>query len=327
MKRPFRRPGQLQVMENLRRKLPPLSSLIPFEAAARLQSFSRAAQELHLTQTAISRQIRSLEDNLGVQLFDRKSRGVFLTDSGESFRLTVTQALFDIARQAEKLREHQAAPSRVVLSSQLVEAFYLFMPALAGFHQQHPHIELKLHSTLVAIGEDSERFDVAVQTLGRASADHVLLFSAPDDVFPVCSPGYFKTIGKRMMLDDLPKCRLLHYEAPSQDFVVWDQWLQSVGAPFRVGRQGMSFNSFPVMMQAAVEGHGVALGWGMTTRQMLADGRLVRMLDKRFCMADALGVYKWHANPLSPAARLLVQWLQQLLLDSKPVVELELVSA
>lgn len=304
-------------MENLRRKLPPLSSLIPFEAAARLQSFSRAAQELHLTQTAISRQVRLLEENLGVQLFDRKSRGVFLTDAGETFRQTVAVALFDIARQAEKLREHQSTPRSVVLSSQLVEAFYLFMPALSGFHQQHPHIELKLHSTLAAIGEERERFDVAVQTLGRASADHVLLFSAPDEVFPVCSPSYFRSISKWLSVDNLPRYRLLHYEPGAQDFVVWDQWLQSIGAPFRVGRLGMGFNSFPVMMQAALEGHGIALGWGMTTRQMLEDGRLVRLFDERWAMADALGVYKWHANPLSPAARLLVQWLQQLLLEPK----------
>ena len=305
-------------MENLRRKLPPLSSLIPFEAAARLQSFSRAAQELHLTQTAISRQVRSLEENLGVQLFDRKSRGVFLTDAGETFRQTVAVALFDIARQSEKLREHQSTPRSVVLSSQLVEAFYLFMPALSGFHQQHPHIELKLHSTLAAIGEERERFDVAVQTLGRASADHVLLFSAPDEVFPICSPSYFRSISKWLSVDNLPRYRLLHYEPGAQDFVVWDQWLQSVGAPFRVGRLGMGFNSFPVMMQAALEGHGIALGWGMTTRQMLEDGRLVRLFDERWAMADALGVYKWHANPLSPAARLLVQWLQQLLLEPEP---------
>lgn len=305
-------------MENLRRKLPPLSSLIPFEAAARLQSFSRAAQELHLTQTAISRQVRSLEENLGVQLFDRKSRGVFLTDAGETFRQTVAVALFDIARQSEKLREHQSTPRSVVLSSQLVEAFYLFMPALSGFHQQHPHIELKLHSTLAAIGEERERFDVAVQTLGRASADHVLLFSAPDEVFPVCSPSYFRSISKWLSVDNLPRYRLLHYEPGAQDFVVWDQWLQSVGAPFRVGRLGMGFNSFPVMMQAALEGHGIALGWGMTTRQMWEDGRLVRLFDERWAMADALGVYKWHANPLSPAARLLVQWLQQLLLEPDP---------
>lgn len=307
-------------MENLRRNLPPLSSLIPFEAAARLQSFSRAAEELHLTQTAISRQIRSLEENLGVQLFDRKSRGVFLTDAGESFRQTVAAALFDIARQTEKLRQQQSSTGTVVLSSQLVEAFYLFMPALAGFHQKHPHIELKLHSTLAAIGEERERFDVAVQTLGRASADHVLLFSAPDEVFPVCSPDYLKGIAPWLTLDNLPKCRLLHYEPRAQDFVIWDQWLESVGASFRVGSQGMGFNSFPVMMQAALEGHGVALGWGMTTRQMLADGRLVRLFDKQWSMGDALGVYKWHANPLSPAARLLVQWLQELLLDPRPVL-------
>lgn len=308
-------------MENLRRKLPPLSSLIPFEAAARLQSFSRAADELHLTQTAISRQIRSLEENLGVQLFDRKSRGVFLTDAGESYRQTVAAALRDIAQRTEELRQHQSSARVVVLSSQLVEAFYLFMPALAGFHQKHPQIELRLHSTLAAIGDERERFDVAVQTLGRASADHVLLFSAPDQVFPVCSPAYYDRICRRLTLEELPNCRLLHYEPSRQDFVGWDQWLEHVGAPFRAGRKGMGFNSFPVMMQAALEGHGVALGWQMTTRQMLEDGRLVRLFDERLTMPDALGVYKWHANPLSPAASLLVQWLQQLLLESRPSVE------
>ncbi|WP_296246687.1 LysR substrate-binding domain-containing protein [Pseudomonas sp. UBA4194] len=300
-------------MENLRRKLPPLSSLVPFEAAARLQSFSRAALELHLTQAAISRQIRALEENLGVQLFDRKSRGVFLTPAGEDFKQTITQALLGIAEQAEKLRAQEPGTA-VVLSSQLVEAFYLLMPTLADFHERHPQIELKLHSTLSPIGEGHDKFDIAVQTLGRSTADHVLLFSAPDHVFPVCSPRYLKSIEKGLSIDRLGSYRLLHYETRSQDFVYWDQWLEAVGLPLLVGRKGMRFNSFPVMMQAAIEGHGIALGWDLTTRHMLDSGALVRPFDPQYSVADALGVYKWQGNTLSPSARLLVQWLKGLLL-------------
>lgn len=300
-------------MENLRRKLPPLSSLVPFEAAARLQSFSQAAQELHLTQAAVSRQIRSLEENLGVQLFDRKSRGVFLTRAGEEFKQTITQALSSIAEQSEKMRAQEPGTA-VVLSSQLVEAFYLLMPVLADFHERHPQVELKLSSTLSPIGDAQDRFDVAVQTLGRSSADHVLLFSAPDHVFPVCSPDYLKRIEQGLSIDSLASYRLLHYETRPQDFVYWDQWLEAAGLPFQVGRKGMCFDSFPVMMQAAIEGHGIALGWELTTRRMLDSGALVRPFDQRWSAPDALGVYKWQANTLSPQARLLVQWLKALLL-------------
>lgn len=304
-------------MGNLRRKLPPLSSLVPFEAAARLQSFSRAGQELHLTQAAVSRQIRSLEENLGVQLFDRKSRGVFLTEAGEQFRQTITQALSSIAIQAERLRAREPGNS-VVLSSQLVEAFYLLMPELAGLHERHPHLELKLSATLSPIGEAQEAFDIAVQTVGRSNGDHALLFSAPDQVFPVCSPHYLQSIEHGLSIDKLASYRLLHYETQRQDFVYWDQWLESANLPLRVGRRGMRFNSFPVMMQAAIEGHGIALGWELSTRRMLDNGTLVRPFGSQWSVPDALGVYKWQANTLSPMARLLVQWLKELLLARRP---------
>ena len=300
-------------MENLRRTLPPLSSLVPFEAAARLQSFSQAAQELHLTQAAVSRQIRALEEDLGVQLFERRSRGVFLTDAGEAFKQVVAHALSGIAGHAQQMRAAGHDGSSVVLSSQLVEAFYLFMPVLADFHAQHPRIELKLNSTLSPIAAQQEKFDVAVQTLGRASADHVLLFSAPDRVFPVCSPRYLQSVGQALDIQRLGEYRLLHYEPPGHDFLYWDQWLASVKLPFRVDAAGMRFNSFPVMMQAAVEGHGIALGWDLTTRRMIANGTLVRPFGDGWSAADALAVYKWQANTLSPAARALVQWLKVLL--------------
>ncbi|WP_260579426.1 LysR family transcriptional regulator [Vreelandella populi] len=114
-------------MDNFIKSLPPLATLRPFEAAARLESFSRAADELHLTQAAISRQIRALEEDLGVMLFERRHRRVFLTREGREFGRTVSLALESIATGAQGLRG-DPGDKRVVLFCQLCEAFYWLMP-------------------------------------------------------------------------------------------------------------------------------------------------------------------------------------------------------
>src|SRR5471030_2491085 len=124
-------------MNTLGKTLPPLASLLPFEAAARLESFSKAADELHITQAAVSRQIRGLEDNLGVKLFYRRNRAVFLTQEGRELGQVVSQALHSISDGAAGLRA-STAQRRVVLLCQLCEAFYWLMPRLSTFHQQYP---------------------------------------------------------------------------------------------------------------------------------------------------------------------------------------------
>ena len=126
-------------MDGLRRRLPPLSSLLPFEAAARHESFSRAAEELGLTQTASSKQIRALESDLNVSLFERRNRAVFLTGAGRRFGRIVGIAMADIANEAARIRGPERS-GELVLYCRLCEAFYWLMPRLSGFHRLHPEI-------------------------------------------------------------------------------------------------------------------------------------------------------------------------------------------
>ncbi|MEO1320492.1 MAG: LysR family transcriptional regulator, partial [Pseudomonadota bacterium] len=168
--------------------LPPLSRLRPFEAAARHESFSLAAAELGMTQTAISKQIAFLEQELGTRLFERRNRAVFLTDAGRRLGRVVGEALTEIATEIAALRG-QRRSGELVLHCQLCEAFYWLMPRLARFHERHPGTELRVVSSLNPLTETIEAFDVAIQTSGRRSGSASLAFTAADDIFPVCAPS------------------------------------------------------------------------------------------------------------------------------------------
>jgi DNA-binding transcriptional LysR family regulator len=296
-------------MNRLGKSLPPLSSLLPFEAAARLESFTRAAEELHLTQAAVSRQIRALEDDLGTRLFERRNRAVFLTEAGRELGRAVSGALEAIAARAGELRGTRR-DGEVVLFSQLCEAFYWVMPRLAGFHQRHPRVELRVAASTRPLTEAAERFDVALQTTGRASGSHPLVFTASDEVFPVCSPTYLAGLGTPLALAELPGHRLLHHRAEPRDWLDWDGWLERHGLALRVGGKGAVFDSYPVMMQAAVEGHGIALGWRRTVEKLLQAGALVRPFAESVFLPDGLSVYRREQGRSRPEADALLAWLK-----------------
>jgi len=295
-------------MDNFKRSLPPLSSLVPFEAAARLESFSKASEELHLTQAAISKQIKALEDFLGVALFNRRNRAVFLTEAGAEFRDAVRTAFLGIASRAEELKSGRVN-NEVVLATQLCEAFYWLTPNMSLLHEKYPDLEVRLNASLQPITETVEKFDVAIQTTGRPSGDHTLMFTLSDDVFPVCSPRYLDSLGCRSIaLQDLTDLSLLHHVAIPQCWSTWGDWL----AEFHITPRelkGRFYDSYPVMMQACVEGMGFALGWRRTTERMLASGDLVRPFSEYIHLPEALSVYKWRNENPSPPVRQVLEWL------------------
>ena len=296
-------------MNRLGKSLPPLSSLLPFEAAARLESFTRAAQELGLTQAAISRQIRGLEEDLGCRLFERRNRAVFLTEAGREFGRVVTGALEGIASQAGHLRGVRRS-GEVVFFAQLCEGLYWVMPRLSEFHQVHPGVEVRVTASTRPLTEAEEHFDVALQTSGRASGSAPLAFTAADEVFPVCSPGYLKGRATPLDLSGLAEERLLHHKADPQDWFEWDEWLARLGLALRVGSRGAVFDSYPIMIQAAIEGHGLAIGWRRTTEDLLASGALVRPYAESLPLAAGLSVYRRQAGPARPEVEALIGWLR-----------------
>lgn len=296
-------------MNKLGKALPPLASLLPFEAAARLESFTRAAEELHLTQAAVSRQIRALEEDLGVRLFERRHRAVFLTPAGQDLSRIVSESLESLAAGAGELRGKRR-DGEVVLFAELCYAFYWLMPHISAFHQQHPRIDVRITASTrpVALAEDD--FDVAIQTAERACGPHRLVFTAADEVFPVCSPDYLKGENTPLSLADLSAHRLLHHSVDPQDWMEWDDWLQAVGANHRVGHDGSVFDSYPVMIQAAVEGHGVGLGWQRAVGKLLQSGQLVRPFVQSVARSGEIAVYRHHKRPLRPEMKALLSWLE-----------------
>ncbi|WFF40467.1 LysR family transcriptional regulator [Salinicola endophyticus] len=296
-------------MHALSRSLPPLAALLPFEAAARLESFTRAAAELHLTQAAISRQIRALERDLGVALFERRNRGVFLTPEGRELARTLAESLGQIARHAETIRGGERG-QRVILFCQLCEAFYWLMPRLADFHRRHPEIDLKLITSTRPLSEQRDPFDVALQTHGRPSGGHALAFTASDTILPVCSPDHPAAQQAPLAPAELATFELLHHHVAPAEWMGWHDWFEAMGETPATDLGGRRFDSYPLLLQAALSGHGIALGWARTTQRLIAAGDLVAPVDERFFQPEAIGVYVHRNATQRHASRALLDWLE-----------------
>lgn len=303
------------VMQKSTHQLPPLSRLRPFEAAARLESFSRAADELGMTQTAVSKQVARLEEELATRLFERRNRAVFPTDEGRRLGRVVSAALTDIAEEMAYLRGDRRA-NELVLHCQLCEAFYWLMPRLARFHETHPGVELRVVTSVKPITEATEHFDVALQTSGRPSGTARLAFTVDDDVFPVCAPTLVAPLERPLTPTDLIKYPLLSHRVVPQDWMEWSDWFEAVGAKTGKRARLVHFDSYPLALQAAVAGQGIALGWRRTTEGMIGEGKLVRPCREFVSRPDELAVYRGPARAAHRDADLLVTWLSSELLQA-----------
>lgn len=290
------------------RPLPSLSRLKPFEAAARHESFSRAAEELGMTQTAVSKQIALLERELGVVLFDRRNRAVFLTSEGRRLGQVVGSALSDIAEEMALLQGF-GRPEELVLHCQLCEAFYWLMPRLAGFQERHPGVELRIVSSLNPITEAKEHFDAAMQTSGRPSGAAKLAFTAPDDIFPVCAPSLLSERDRKLKPAELGSYPLLAHRVVPQDWMDWSDWFSAVATTAPRRPRLLHFDSYPLALQAAVAGQGIALGWRRTTQIMIEEKKLVRPCEEFVSRPTEISVYRGTARGLHPDTDKLLEWL------------------
>ena len=247
-------------------RLPPLQTLRTFEAAARHRSFTRAASELHLTHGAISHQMRALERELGVALFERRSRGVTLTPQGERFAEAVHDALERLAHGVAELRGGRA------LTISVLPAFasHWLIPRLADFNQRHPEIDINVRASPVLADFGNEDVDLAVRYGGGNWPGVVALPLADEDVFPVCSPRFADGHLPRT-LQELAAAPLLH--TPLQP---WDAWFSALGVDVMPGRRVMTFTETDMLLRAAIDGLGIALSRRLLAQPELDAGNLVR---------------------------------------------------
>ncbi|KAB7614656.1 LysR family transcriptional regulator [Amylibacter sp. SFDW26] len=295
-------------MQNLRRTLPPLSSLLPFEATARLGSITKAGYELGLTQAAISKQIRALEQNIGIQLFERRNRALFLTQDGRELQKVVAETLFTLSDFTQGLR-HKSSDGEIVLHAQLCEGLYWLMPRLSQFYQKNPNIAVRVAVSTLPITQASERFDLALQTSNRDSGNAKCLHTTPDTVFPICSPKYQSNFSKPLSIKNIPQYRLLHHVTTPQDWTTWDEWFAKLGIDIRVQTKGEVYDSFPMMIQATIEGHGIALGWGHTAKQLIDDGLLIKPFNEQMLLPDGISVYRPSEFEMREDTSVLLDWI------------------
>jgi LysR family glycine cleavage system transcriptional activator len=261
----------------MRRQLPPLSSLRTFEAVARQLSFSKAAQELHVTPGAVSQQIRTFEELLGVKLFDRTKRSVSLTQVA-SRMLPDVQAGLDLLGRA---CSNQVLPVRertLAISVAPSFASKWLLPRLPSFYSQHPDIELRISATVDLADFGRDGIDLAIRLgHGRYAGLHAEpLFS--EALTPLCSPELLKGKGRLKTLEDLRKHRMIHDTSiPGQsEHSAWEKWLALAGAKHISARRGVRFTLAELAMQAAIDGAGIVLGRLVLAEGDIAAGRLVR---------------------------------------------------
>jgi len=258
----------------MNRDLPSFPAVRAFEAAARHSSFKEAAQELHVTQSAISHQVRALEEHLGVELFRRATRGVALSREGEAYFARVGRILDQLASATREIRGQAPRGPLHVRATPAFAARWL-IPRINEFNRLHPDIELHISTSLDPADFTGDGIDIDIR-FGDVERDdlHAEPFLASSR-FPVSSPRLFDGTGPPRRPADLARYTLLHNEVEDG----WQDWFEQVGAGSVDASPGPRFEHCNLTLRAASEAQGIALAYDALVTEDLHAGRLVRLFD------------------------------------------------
>jgi LysR family glycine cleavage system transcriptional activator len=255
----------------MRPRLPPLNALKAFEAAARHESFTRAAEELCVTQGAVSHQVKALEAELAIKLFNRERQRLIITEAGRDY-LTVVRDAFDrIAMGTERLLQRQNAGVLTVSTSPDFAAKWL-VHRLGHFAEAHAEIDLRVSATLHHVDFAREEVDLAVRhgDGNWPGLDAVRL--SREQLFAVCSPKLLSGRGRLAKPADMLKFPLIHMDSRAD----WKNWLQEAGLDDSAAMHGPVLNRGSMVIDAAINGQGIALARTTLAAFDLINGRLVR---------------------------------------------------
>jgi DNA-binding transcriptional LysR family regulator len=248
-----------------------------FEAAARLLSFTRAGEELHLTQSAVSRQMQELESQLGARLFERRHRALALTEAGQQFYAAAAQVLATMRAATDRLRAQSGRRALAVTTTHSFAALWL-IPRLAGFTRAHPGVDVRISADTRVQDLERDGMDVAIRhgpaSLAGPNAER--LFG--ERVFPVCNPKLLQDKSRPLKTPaDLSRHVLLAYDDPDvrHPWLHWRSWLEVEGLSELKPAGRISFSGYEQIIAAEVAGHGVALGRTPLLKDALASGELV----------------------------------------------------
>ncbi|MDH0351720.1 LysR family transcriptional regulator [Aeromonas caviae] len=283
---------------------PPLNVLRGFEAAARLGSFHQAAQELHLTQSAISQQIRSLEELLGQPLFHRQGRSVALTDAGQDLLETTQQVLLQLAVGIQRLEQYRK-PNQLVLNTSTAIARLWLLPRLADLHTQHPGIDLWLFTSDDTPNMAEQTIDISLRwgLAPQAECRHQPLLA--DRLLPVASPA--------VLAQPVQERTTLHGEREMD----WHHWTLRGGEDLQLQTRGLNFSDPGLLLDAACQGLGIALVSERLSRPARQQGQLLPLSPHR------VKGPQWHLlvhqeSETMPECRAFCRWLELQFADPAP---------
>jgi LysR family transcriptional regulator, glycine cleavage system transcriptional activator len=253
-------------------RLPSLNALRTFEAIARLGSMNDAAEELHVTQSAVSRQLRTLEEELGVLLFRRVHRGLVLTPKGQALAATLGEALDLISEGVERI-----ARSSELLKIRVPPTFGIrwLMPRLSRFETRHPEWTIEVNLVWVNFKPTDRGYDAGIVLGSTSWPDACLTFLFTERITPVCSPAFLEKHGPPKTADHFKALQLLHSQFRSPDPGDWNRWARGWGGGWLDTNRGETFDTLDLSLRAAEAGRGIAMADLVMIEDDLALGRLV----------------------------------------------------
>jgi DNA-binding transcriptional LysR family regulator len=296
-----------------RNALPALDLLVGFEAAARHLSFTKAGEELFLTQSAVSRQIKELEEQLGVGLFLRRHRALALTEAGKSFYASAAQVLTTMRAATDQLRAQAGKKGLSVTTTNSFAALWL-IPRLAGFTRTHPGIDVRIMADTRVQDLDRDGLDLAIRHGPASLAGSNAVRLMGERVFPVCSPRLLKDKSRPLREpQDLRHHCLLQYDDPEgrHPWLHWKTWLEVERIADLRPAGTLSFSGYEQIIPAAIAGHGVALGRSPLVKNLLASGELVAPFKSSADPARAYFAVVSKSAGGRPEVSEFVDWLKQ----------------
>jgi DNA-binding transcriptional LysR family regulator len=291
--------------------LPPLAQLEAFEAAARHLSFTKAADELALTQSAVSRQIAAVEAHYGLPLFRRLHRALRLTDDGQTLFRAVSEVLGQLHQVGGELQRDRRAKTVVVTTTPGFAGLWL-IPRLAGFTAARPDVDVRISAgySLVNLNRDGVDLGVRYQSEAVAGEGAELLFG--EVVLPVCSPRLLRDPARPLKTpEDLRHHVLLHLDSgPGAELQDWPIWLRAMKFDGLKPASVLHFSQFDQLINAALSGQGVALGRSPLLKQLLRERKLVAPFKKSIASPRSYYLVQSAAAAHKPEVQAFAAWLR-----------------
>lgn len=285
--------------------LPPVADLLAFEAAARHHSISRAADELHLTQSAVSRQIRQLEEQLGVALFHRVRQRIVLTDVGRVYEADVRAALQQVSAATQKVMASAGGGGLLNLAVLPTLGTRWLIPRLGGFVALHPEVTVNFAARSEPFDFAQEPFDAAIHFGAPHWAGAACEYLMHEAVVPVCSPAFAERHAVRSPEDLAAVVLLQQSTRPMQ----WAEWFEQVGVAGAPALRGPRFEQFSMIAQAAVSGLGAALLPSFLVEAEIAAGTLTVLFPQALTSADAYYLVYAESRAQAPLLRAFRDWI------------------